>query len=60
MWCRAVWDGESTEVMDVMETSSMGTVEMWAGVGVMSAIEMGQPGAQGWAVPCRISQGKEE
>lgn len=54
------WDGESTEVVGVVEMGSMDTVEMWAGVGVMSAIEMGQPGAQGWAVPCRISQGKEE
>lgn len=60
MWGRALWDGESTEVTDLMEMGSMGTMEMWASVEVMSTTEMGQPGAQGWAVRSRISQGEEE
>lgn len=52
--------GRAQEVTAVMETGSMGTVEMWASVEVMSTTETGQPGAQGWAVHRRISQGEEE
>lgn len=38
-------DGESTEVV---ETRSVGTTEMRAGVGAMSITEMGQPGGPGF------------
>lgn len=60
MWGWAVGDGENTEVTGVMDTGSMGTMEMWASVEVMSTTEMEQPGAKGWAVHRRISQGKAE
>lgn len=62
MWGRAVWDGENpgSDRCDGDQLDGYRGDVGACSVEVMSTTEMGQPGAQGWAVHWGISKGEEE